>query len=235
MKMINKITLSLAVASTIFFTGCNDSAGASKAKVAQPTISEESLGLRKTNLYVEEGETTGDKTTYGKDYAGSGHKFKRAFQDAPPMIPHDTEGMLPIKINNNQCVSCHMPDVASSMGATPIPVSHMTNFRPTHKYDGKKFEKSIDNMKNEMAIHKAGTKLVGARFNCSQCHAPQSTGKLAVENTFEAVYSDKDGASKSNWRGERMTYGLNTTGDESYVTDKDLHMESAAGHLKGGH
>ena len=47
--------------------------------------------------------------------------------------------------------------------------------------------------------------LVGARFNCTQCHAPQSTGKLVVESTFEAVYSDKDGASKSSWMGDKIT------------------------------
>ena len=34
------------------------------------------------------------------------------------MIPHDTEGMLPITIDNNQCTSCHDPMVAESMGAT---------------------------------------------------------------------------------------------------------------------
>jgi len=235
MKMINKITLSLVVASTIFFTGCNDNATASKTKVAKPTISEESLGLRKTDLYVEKDDTKGDKTSYGTSYAGSGHKFKRAFQDAPPMIPHDTEGMLPIKINNNQCTSCHMPEIAVSMGATPIPVSHFTNFRPHHNYDGKKFTKSIDNMKNEISIKKT-SKLQGARFNCTQCHAPQSTGKLAVENTFETVYSDKNGANKSSWNGSRFTDYLDTLGKDSMVTEDDLaNKNSPAGHIKGRH
>ena len=239
MKIINKITLSVAVAATVLLSGCNDTTTVAKPQVAKkevvkPTVSEESLGLRKTDLYSED-DTMSAQTHYRTSQPMSGYKIKRAFQDAPPMIPHDTTGMLPIKINDNQCIGCHMPDVASSMGATPIPVSHLTNFRPKHKFDGKKFEKSIDNMKNEMAIHKPGTKLVGARFNCSQCHAPQSQGNLAVENTFEPEFTAEDGASRSSWNGEMMTYGLNTTGDESYVTDKDLHMESAAGHLEGGH
>ena len=232
MKMINKISLSLAVASTIFLAGCNDVAPA-KQEVAKATVTEASLGLRKTDLYSED-TTVSSQTSYGKSQPMSGYKIKRAFQDAPPMIPHDVEGMLPIKINDNQCIGCHMPDVASSMGATPIPVSHFTNFRPHHNFDGKMFTKSIDNMNNEMSIKKTN-RLQGARFNCSQCHAPQSQGNLAVENTFEAVYSDKDGATKSSWRGDRMTDDLDTTGKESYVTDKDLHMKSAAGHLEGRH
>ena len=124
------------------------------------------------------------------------------------MIPHDTEGMLPITIDNNQCVGCHMPEVAVGMNATPIPKSHFTNFRPHHKFDGKTFEKSIDNMKNEIAIQEKNT-LVNARFNCSQCHAPQSEGQL-VGNTFSPEFTSKDGASKSSWNGSKLTEGLDT-------------------------
>jgi len=237
MKMINKITLSLAVASTILFTGCNDTGAAKpqavKQEVAKATISEASLGLRKTDLYSEN-TTVAAKTSYGKSQAMSGYKIKRAFQDAPPMIPHDVEGMLPIKIKDNQCLGCHMPEVASSMGATPIPVSHFTNFRPHHNFNGKMFTKSIDNMNNDISIKKTN-KLQGARFNCSQCHAPQSEGNLAVENTFEPEYTSKNGASRSSWNGKMMTYGLDTLGKDSHVEEKDLHMKSAAGHLEGRH
>jgi cytochrome c-type protein NapB len=199
------------------------------------TVTEESLGLRKTDIYTED-TTTGDKTMYGTGYAGSGYKIKRAFQDAPPMIPHDTDGMLPITISSNQCTSCHAPEVASSMGALPYPVSHMTDFRPSHKFDGKTFTKAVDNMKNEVSIKSTGDKLAGARFNCTQCHAPQSTGKLAVENTFEAVYSNKDGASKSSWVGTRLTNDLDTNGKNSSITEADQKNEhSAAGYLDTKH
>ena len=70
------------------------------------------------------------------------------------------------------------------------------------------FEKSIDNMKNETAIHQTDT-LVNARFNCSQCHAPQSEGQL-VGNTFSPDFTSKDGASKSSWNGSKLTEGLDT-------------------------
>jgi len=206
MKLIN-LTVSALLASTFLFTACNDTISQSKQKTAKPTISEESLGLRKVNLYSEK-VVEPTKTTYSDSYAGSGKTINRAFQDAPPMIPHDVTGMLPIEVNNNQCTGCHMPEVASSMNATAIPNSHFLNFRPVHTYDGKMFKKSIDNMNNEISIKKEA-KLVNARFNCTQCHAPQSDGD-APENTFKAQFTSKDGAKKSSWSGSKLTDGLDT-------------------------
>ena len=187
MKITN-IALGLATAAAIFITGCS---------IAQKTYSEESLGLRKVDIYSEN-TVLPSKTDYTKPAAGTSTKIERAFQDAPPMIPHDVDGMLPITIDNNSCVGCHEPAVAESMGATPIPKSHFMDFRPKHNYDGKTFTKSIDNMKNEVSV-KPISQLAGARFNCSQCHAPQSTGKVAVENDFEAAYTRENGAFKSTW------------------------------------
>lgn len=211
MKMVTTLGIALAAAAFIF-VGCSDQNAAAPAEKAQkhvePTISEESLGLRKTGIYGEQ-STMPDKTQYGTSMAGSGHKIKRAFQDAPPMIPHDTEGMLPITINNNACIGCHMPDVAAAMGATPVPESHFLDMRPKHNYDGKIFSKAIDNMKNETSVKKIDH-LSGARFNCSQCHAPQSQGDLAVPNTFEPIYTAKDGAEKSSWKGTNLYEGLDT-------------------------
>ena len=185
---ITTIAFSLATAAAIFVTGCS---------IAQKTYSEESLGLRKVDIY-KENTVLPSKTDYTKPAAGASTKIKRAFQDAPPMIPHDVEGMLPITINNNQCTMCHEPAVATSMGATPIPKSHFMDFRPKHNYDGEKFTKSIDNMKNEVSV-KPISQLAGARFNCSQCHAPQSSGELAVQSNFEAAYTKEDGQFKSSW------------------------------------
>ena len=205
-------------------------------------ITEESLGLRKTDIYTED-TTTGDKTMYTKGYAGSGYKIERAFQDAPPMIPHDTEGMLPITISNNQCTSCHAPEVASSMGALPYPISHMTDFRPMTKVvddtiikNGKKVVNTSSDELEHVTTRDNDGKLIGARFNCTQCHAPQSTGKLPVESTFEAVYSDNDGSSKSRWMGNRLTSDLDTVGNNSKITDADYKNEhSAAGYLDNKH
>ena len=217
MKVINKITLGL-VAATLLLVGCGNDTTPAKQEVVKPTISEDSLGLRKSTLYNEDLKPHGTK--YSDTYAGSGHKIKRAFQDAPPMIPHDTEGMLPIRIQDgNQCLGCHMPDVAPAMNATPIPKSHFTNFRPAtsiakdgslEKSGHKIKNTSSEELKNVSIKPTKDGKLYGGRFNCTQCHAPQDTGVLAVPNNFEADYTNADGASKSTWEGTKLMEGINT-------------------------
>lgn len=188
---LKSLTLGLATAAAIFVAGCT----------ANQTVSEESLGLRKTDIYTE-ATTTGDKTMYGKIAAGESMKFERAYENAPPMIPHDVEGMLPITIDNNACVGCHEPAVAASMGATPIPKSHFTDFRPatTLSADGKivKNGKTIRNTSDLLVSEKSLSELSGTRFNCSQCHAPQSTGKLAVESVFQPDFRTSDLKDSSN-------------------------------------
>ncbi len=196
-------------------------------------VTEEVLGLRQTDIYSETAETTGMKTNYGADAPGTSKRIERAFQDAPPMIPHSVEGFLPIKAGANACLGCHMPAVAKAVKATAIPQSHFTDFRPKHSFDGKEFKKVIDNYKNEISISKPKDKLVQARFNCSQCHAPQSKGDLAVSNTFEGGFSEETGKGASSWY-EHMDDDLKTLGEENnIVTEDDIaNKNSAAGSLK---
>lgn len=187
---LTKIALGLTAAAAILIVGCANN----------QTVSEESLGLRKTDLYTEK-STTGDKTMYIKDAAGTSKYINRAFENAPPMIPHDVDGMLPITINNNACMGCHEPAVAPSMNATAIPATHFTNYRPDTSLasDGKivKDGKKVENTSDYLVGSKKLNHVSGARFNCSQCHAPQSQGKLVVENEFEADFR-KDGASRAS-------------------------------------
>ncbi len=210
MRTIVLSGLSVATA-MIVFTGClanNETKSTQQAQeIQKPTqlVTEESLGLRKVDLYSED-YAKPDETKYSDAYAGSGKMYNRAFQDAPPMIPHDVEGMLPITINNNSCTGCHMPQVASSMNATAIPESHFIDFRPTSRAIGGTNTSSAD-MK-DISIKKMD-KLAGARFNCSACHAPQSEGQL-VENTFSPEFTTEDGAKKSSWSGSNLTDGLDT-------------------------
>jgi cytochrome c-type protein NapB len=84
----------------------------------------------------------------------------------------------------------------------------MTNFRPQSSYAIKGANTSSEKLAH-VSIKK-GNKLIGARFNCTQCHAPQSDGDLAVENNFEADYTNPDGASKSSWNGAKLMEGINT-------------------------
>ena len=193
MRLINKVSLGIAAAATIFIVGCS----ATQTQLQ----SEESLGLRKTDLYSED-TTVGDETKYDKTAAGSGKFIDRAFENAPPMISHDVEGMLPIKIGNNACLTCHAPDVAKAVKATPYPASHMTNYRPNTAIaaDGRisKEGAAVNNTADLKTVgHKLG-KLAGARYNCSQCHAPQSQSAALVENTFTPDFRAGDGSRRSN-------------------------------------
>jgi cytochrome c-type protein NapB len=222
MKLISTMTLSLATVGLLFI-GCGD-AKPQKSQteaVAVASVSEESLGLRKTGIY-EEDNTQPAQTSYRASAQGESVKIKRAFQDAPPMIPHSIDGLLPITADYNSCTGCHMPDVAMYMDPkpTPIPKSHFLDMRPKHNYDGKLFTKSIDNYENETDVKKIDH-LSNARFNCSQCHAPQSRGNLAVENTFEATYQREGAEFKSTWTDVMMD-DLDTVGKESHVTKKDI-------------
>ena len=166
-------------------------------------ITEESLGLRKTNLYEEEAETVGEFTDYSRPAAGASQVFERAFTNAPPMIPHDIEGMLPIVKNNNICLSCHMPEMAKNIpGATAIPASHFATFRPTTSIgkDGKmtKSGKSVDNTSDLLTVVTKMDTLSHSRFNCSQCHAPQAKQEPLVGNTFRPDFGDSGLNASSN-------------------------------------
>ena len=161
-------------------------------------VSEEVLGLRKTDLYSEAKDTEGVQADYDRPAPGTSTKFERAYVNAPPMIPHSVEGLLPIKQGNNQCIGCHMPKEAKSMGlgATAIPVSHMTNYRPkTELKDGELVKEGNKVGMNEkmgntsdilIAKAKKSDKLYQGRFNCSQCHAPQAKIDTVVANTFQS-------------------------------------------------
>lgn len=191
---ISKMALGLFTASTVFIAGCS---------VASKAVSEESIGLRNTSLYTESDKTVGDKTAYIKKAAGDSQLIERAFENAPPMIPHDVEGMLPITINNNACTGCHMPGVAESLNATPLPKSHFTDFRPATSLasNGKitKEGRAVENTSDFKTVGKPLGQVAGARFNCSACHAPQSIGtKMPIENEFKADFRAKGGNKKSN-------------------------------------
>jgi len=158
-------------------------------------VTESTLGLRKADLYTED-KVAPVAADFTRPAPGASTRFERAFVNAPPMIPHSVEGLLPIKQNDNQCLGCHMPEVAKSMGATPIPVSHFTNYRPeTVLKDGElvKEGKKVGIAKGEMgntsdikiAKAKKMDHLYQGRFNCSQCHAPQANIDTVVGNTFQ--------------------------------------------------
>jgi len=166
----NKKILVLAVLSGIIAFGVIISCAHKKS------YTEEELGLRKETLY-DETTTMPVRGEPVKEEAGESTKFARAFENAPPLIPHDITGMLPLAETENVCLDCHMPEEAESMGSTPIPKSHFVDLGTGKDLHGK---------------------LDGDRFNCMQCHVIQTTLTPAVKNTFKGEFRDEKGRYSSN-------------------------------------
>jgi len=183
MKKLILTALSAAVA--LSFTACagNNTGGESAVKMDEqelnsktaPVVTEEELGLRDENLYTEKGVKP-VKAEFNRPAPGQAKTFARSYENAPPLIPHSVDGLLPITKNNNACLGCHMPNVAKSMGATPIPPTHFMDFRTQKKLDH----------------------LAQQRYNCSQCHVPQANVKPLVENKFKPDFRRPDETKRSN-------------------------------------
>jgi len=229
MKNFNKLYLGLLMSSALLFLGaCSSSNLDSKG---DKLVSAQSMGIRKTSLFSED-NTFVPKIENNKHQPMSGFKFKRSFQDAPPLIAHNARAFMPITAKNNACLGCHLPSVAKAMGATPIPVSHFMNFRSPMRYSrhAHKYVKTSNNYKNQVTMKHLNHLLKG-RYNCTQCHVPQRDNKLIIPNTFKAHYVEKNGASRSSWHGKWYKYGLKTLGNKySHVTKKDIaNKNSPAG------
>jgi cytochrome c-type protein NapB len=152
--------------------------GVLSACAHRKSYTEEELGLRKESLYDESSTSPVRGEPMGEE-PGSSTKIERAFENSPPVIPHDVTGMLPIAQpgTDNICMECHMPEEAVDSRATPIPRSHLVDLAT-----GKDL----------------GGKLDGTRFNCMQCHVIQTRVTPAVENLFRGEFRDEKGRYRSN-------------------------------------
>ena len=133
--------------------------------------------LRSANDVMDEEEVKLADINWTKPAAGEAQRYERSFENAPPMIPHDLEGLIPITADNNMCVTCHMPEVAKDVGATAIPKSHLYSIRNKKDLDGK---------------------LSDDRFNCTVCHVPQANVEAKFKNNFKPEYRDANSSQHSN-------------------------------------
>ena len=138
--------------------------------------SEEEMGLRHETLY-DETKAMPAHGEYGKAEAGKSKPLGRAFENSPPLIPHDLTGMLPVVESNNACLNCHMPEHAGALGATPLPKSHFYDIDTGQDLKGQ---------------------LDGKRYPCMQCHVPQVNIPEAIKNTFKADFRSKKSRTSSN-------------------------------------
>ncbi len=131
------------------------------------TVEDAELGLSKTSVFDTPDPVVAPNQ--GKE-PGENELLEAYFSGSPPMISHQVDDFLPLKIGENMCLDCHLlPEMIGEKveagEPTPIPASHYTDLR-----------RSPDKVTKE---------LIGARFTCVQCHRPQADAKPLVANTYK--------------------------------------------------
>jgi cytochrome c-type protein NapB len=116
---------------------------------------------------------------YPESEPGESSRFERAFADAPPQIPHTVEDMYPITAEDNECLECHHPENAIEKEDIPVSESHFQRAVMAKGPPGQPMAWVVQR------YEKAGD-VVGSRYNCSVCHAPQSTNARVLPSRFVA-------------------------------------------------
>jgi cytochrome c-type protein NapB len=186
---MGKIFYIILMLFTTIICSCNSSDKDAKL------IEDKSLGLVEEDLLGEE-FILGDKPVYTTDVPGTSTKFERSFENAPPLIPHNTEGFFPIKLNNNICLTCHMPDKAVTVNAIPLPLTHFTNLRPKLEIKNGLYSFTVES--NEITKMSLGTNLNNQYFVCSSCHVPQAEVTVDIKNLFTPEFRDEYNLNKSD-------------------------------------
>jgi cytochrome c-type protein NapB len=128
-------------------------------------VTDSDIGLSKTSVF-----STPDPEVFVYDDTRARYSkaMDRAFPGAPPQVPHEVASMLPITLEDNQCLECHdRPDMIGAetvSGGNPMDEKH---------YSQAGAEGSED-----------GWQLSGMRYTCNQCHVPQAGVAPLVENSF---------------------------------------------------
>lgn len=118
------------------------------------------------------GVTAPDRAPEVKVYAskvpgvGEQHLIERTFVGQPPVVPHDVEKYVPITVEDNACLECH---VTNELRGKPMPKMGVSHFSTSKK-------------------EKDGSPAVEmSRFQCDTCHVPQADAKPLVDNRFVGV------------------------------------------------
>jgi cytochrome c-type protein NapB len=141
--------------------------------VEPAAVSDDELSYRNEPLMDDSGTP---KANFDAEDPGDSELVDRAFETAPPVIPHNTEGLLPITTDENTCAECHLPENAEDVGATSMPASHLYDMRR---------DKQLDDLNP-------------ANYYCTLCHAPQAQGGVLVENTFDPYFRAQELKASSN-------------------------------------
>lgn len=133
--------------------------------------------FRDPSTLMDEGKIELGNIDYSAEPAGLSKRFDRSYENAPPLIPHDLEGLVPITKDLNMCVTCHMPEFSKDVNSTAIPKTHLVDLRSGEDNHGE---------------------LESSRYDCTLCHVPQANTTPLVKNNFRADFRDKNAKNTSN-------------------------------------
>jgi len=108
---------------------------------------------------------------------GESKRLPRDFPDEPPQIAHGIADMLPISLDDNECLECHHPENAIEETDVPIPESH---FRAAVMGEGGPNSPMAWVVKG----YEKTENVAGTRYNCTMCHVPQATNIREPKNRF---------------------------------------------------
>ena len=174
-----------------------------KSEKESEWMEDENIDMSHDLLLSDESLLT-DMPEYSKIRGGESEVIQRSFENAPPLIPHRVGGFLPVKVDDNKCLRCHMPDKAPEFKAIPLPKTHFTSYRPAvveidgiYKFTepvGEVFETDLEHFNN-------------ALYNCSMCHVPQAEVTVEIPNVFDPEYRTNSDRERSNLK-DRMGEGV---------------------------
>jgi nitrate reductase (cytochrome), electron transfer subunit len=105
---------------------------------------------------------------YGEKIPGVGQPqlIARTFVGQPPLVPHAVEKYVPLTIEENACLDCHITDELRGQKVPKIGQSH--------------FSKTAKRKDGSPAVEMT-------RFQCDSCHVPQVDAKPLVDSRFVGV------------------------------------------------
>lgn len=154
---VQRVLLVLLVAAVVTMA----SRRASPDGASGPGVSDLDIGLRRSAL-------TDDRVpplaVFTDASPGGNDRLARAYDGAPPLVPHSLEGFVPIRSSENACLLCHQTGSTDPADPPQVPRSHLTDLRA-----------APDVVRETVA---------GARWNCTACHVMQSDAPVLVGNRF---------------------------------------------------
>ncbi|RKZ13782.1 nitrate reductase [bacterium] len=144
---------------------------ASAAATAE--VTDDDLSYRHEPLVADSG-TPGAPVTAADP--GDSAPIQRSFENAPPLIPHNTDDLFPITADDNLCLDCHAPGNAADDDAPSVPASHQYDIRRD----------------NQLST------VNPANYFCDLCHAGQADVDELVGNDFEPYFRSDESKESSN-------------------------------------